>query len=171
MKDFLESWDSVLTKGKKKKLRKCCRSNLYVSRCKHTTVIFNNFAPNHFSLKNLLASTNTHLSVSMDRNNFSQLHNEGESEYHYCCTGKGTSLPSWPVKTSATWKGCERNLWIFLARATVSLSSSDNSSIPRIAMISWRDLWSYKKQTNKINNQMWCTVNKGGKFLKYSLTG
>ena len=145
MKDFLESWDSVLTKGGKKKLRKCCRSNLFVSRCKHTTVIFNNFAPNHFSLKNLLASTNTHPSVSMDRNNFSQLHNERESEYHYCCTGKGTSLPSWPVKTSATWKGCERNLWIFLARATVSLSSSDNSSIPRIAMISWRDLWSYKK--------------------------
>ena len=28
--------------------------------------------------------------------------------------------------------------WIFRARSTVNLSSSDNSSIPRIAMISWR---------------------------------
>ena len=55
-------------------------------------------------------------------------------------TAKGTSFPRWPVKTSATWNGCERNLWIFLALATVNLSSSDNSSIPRIAMISCRDL-------------------------------
>lgn len=30
--------------------------------------------------------------------------------------------------------------WIFRARSTVNLSSSDNSSIPRMAMISWRDL-------------------------------
>ena len=39
-----------------------------------------------------------------------------------------------------TWKGWERNLSIFLALDTLTLSSSDNSSIPRIAMISWRDL-------------------------------
>ena len=39
-----------------------------------------------------------------------------------------------------TWKGWERNLSIFLALATFSLSSSDNSSIPRIAMMSCRDL-------------------------------
>ena len=34
------------------------------------------------------------------------------------------------VPTSATWKGCDMNLWAFLARATVNLSSSLNSSIP-----------------------------------------
>merc|ERR1711892_67926 len=55
-------------------------------------------------------------------------------------TEMGTSLPGLLVKTSATWKGWERNLSIFLALATLSLSSSDNSSIPRIAMMSWRDL-------------------------------
>ena len=43
-----------------------------------------------------------------------------------------------------TWKVWERNLSIFLALATLSLSSSDNSSIPRIAMMSWRDLQSWK---------------------------
>merc|ERR1711994_272671 len=47
-----------------------------------------------------------------------------------------TSFPAWPVNTSATWKGCERKRWILRARATVSLSSSDNSSIPKIAIIS-----------------------------------
>merc|ERR1719433_1296133 len=47
-----------------------------------------------------------------------------------------TSLPAWPVNTSATWKGCERKRWILRACATVSLSSSDNSSIPKIAIIS-----------------------------------
>lgn len=53
---------------------------------------------------------------------------------------RGTSFPKCPVKTSATWKGWDRKRWIFLARDTVSLSSSDNSSIPRIAMMSWSDL-------------------------------
>merc|ERR1719242_2225584 len=48
--------------------------------------------------------------------------------------------PGLLVKTSATWKGWDRNLSTFLALATLILSSSDNSSIPRIAMISWRDL-------------------------------
>ena len=51
-------------------------------------------------------------------------------------TASDTSFPMCPVKTSATWKGWERNFMIFLALATVNLSSSDNSSIPRIAMIS-----------------------------------
>eukprot|EP00178_Gracilaria_changii_P005385 TRINITY_DN18830_c0_g1_i1.p1 TRINITY_DN18830_c0_g1~~TRINITY_DN18830_c0_g1_i1.p1 ORF type:complete len:228 (+),score=39.72 TRINITY_DN18830_c0_g1_i1:95-778(+) len=37
-------------------------------------------------------------------------------------------------------KGWERNFWIFLALATVNLSSSESSSIPKIAIISWRDL-------------------------------
>lgn len=54
-------------------------------------------------------------------------------------SSNGTSFPSFPVKTSATWKGCERNRWIFLARATVSLSSSESSSMPRIAMMSCRE--------------------------------
>lgn len=52
----------------------------------------------------------------------------------------GTSLPMWPVKTSATWKGWDRKRWILRARATVSLSSSESSSMPRIAMMSCRDL-------------------------------
>ena len=53
---------------------------------------------------------------------------------------RGTYFPSDPVKTSATWKGCERNFCILRARDTVNLSSSDNSSIPRMAMISCKDL-------------------------------
>ena len=36
----------------------------------------------------------------------------------------GTILPSWPVNTSATLKGCDRKRWILRARDTVSLSSS-----------------------------------------------
>ena len=48
----------------------------------------------------------------------------------------GTYVPGIPVNTSATWNGCPRNLYILLARATVNLSSSDNSSIPSIAIIS-----------------------------------
>jgi hypothetical protein len=43
-----------------------------------------------------------------------------------------------PVKISATWKGCERKRWTLRARATVILSSSDSSSIPRMAMMSRR---------------------------------
>jgi hypothetical protein len=39
-----------------------------------------------------------------------------------------------------TWKGCDKNLCILRARATVNLSSSDNSSIPKIAIISCKDL-------------------------------
>ncbi|KAG7227551.1 hypothetical protein INR49_005366 [Caranx melampygus] len=33
---------------------------------------------------------------------------------------RGTSLPKWPVKTSATWKGCDKKRWILRARATVN---------------------------------------------------
>ena len=55
----------------------------------------------------------------------------------------GTSFPSEPVNTSATWKGWDRKREILRARDTVSLSSSDKSSIPRIAMMSCRDLWSW----------------------------
>lgn len=58
---------------------------------------------------------------------------------------RGTYFPSCPVKTSATWKGWDKNFWIFLALTTVNLSSSDNSSIPRMAMISWSDLKSCKE--------------------------
>ena len=49
-------------------------------------------------------------------------------------------LPGMPVNCSATKNGCDRNFWIFLARLTVSLSSSLNSSMPRIAMMSCRSL-------------------------------
>jgi hypothetical protein len=52
----------------------------------------------------------------------------------------GTCTPGEPVKTCATSNGCDRKRWIFRARATVSLSSSDSSSIPRMAMMSCSDL-------------------------------
>merc|ERR1719376_437731 len=55
-----------------------------------------------------------------------------------------TSFPGVPVKVSATWKGCERKRWIFLALCTVNFSSWDNSPIPKMAMISWSDLKSCK---------------------------
>ena len=54
---------------------------------------------------------------------------------------KSTSFPGEPVKTSATKNGWDKNLWIFLALATVNLSSSDSSSIPRIAIMSCKDLY------------------------------
>ena len=43
-------------------------------------------------------------------------------------------------RSVVTWKGWERNLSIFLALATLSLSSSDSSSMPRMAMMSCSDL-------------------------------
>ena len=49
---------------------------------------------------------------------------------------RSTNFPGDPVKTSATKNGCDKNLCIYLALATTNLSSSDNSSIPKIAMIS-----------------------------------
>src|SRR5439155_1511503 len=52
----------------------------------------------------------------------------------------GTYLPSRPVKRCATLKGCDRNLCTFRARVTTSLSSSDSSSMPRMAMMSCRSL-------------------------------
>src|SRR6266566_3386113 len=52
----------------------------------------------------------------------------------------GTYLPSRPVNTVATVKGCEKKRCNLRARATVSLSSSDSSSIPRMAMMSCRSL-------------------------------
>ena len=51
-----------------------------------------------------------------------------------------TNLPGMPVNTSATWNGWERKRWILRARATVSLSSSESSSMPRMAMMSCSDL-------------------------------
>ena len=53
---------------------------------------------------------------------------------------RGTCTPSDPVNTLATSKGWLRKRWILRARATVSLSSSLSSSMPRIAMMSWSDL-------------------------------
>lgn len=44
------------------------------------------------------------------------------------------------MKTSATWKGWDKNRIILRARATVNWSSSERSSMPKMAMMSWRDL-------------------------------
>src|SRR5690606_15447622 len=52
----------------------------------------------------------------------------------------GTNDPGWPVKASATNMFWLRNRWIRRARLTRILSSSESSSIPRIAMMSWRSL-------------------------------
>ena len=52
-----------------------------------------------------------------------------------------TNFPAAPVKVSAAKKGCERNFSILLALSTKTLSSVDNSSIPRIAIISCRSLY------------------------------
>src|SRR5258708_3792093 len=46
-----------------------------------------------------------------------------------------------PVKTSATKNGCDRKRSILRARATVTLSSSFSSSMPRMAMMSCSDLY------------------------------
>ena len=46
---------------------------------------------------------------------------------------KDTYLPDNPVNTSATKNGCDKKRSIRLARPTTNLSSSDNSSIPKIA--------------------------------------
>ena len=52
----------------------------------------------------------------------------------------GTNEPGWPVNASATNMFCERNRWIRRARLTRTLSSSESSSMPRIAMMSCRSL-------------------------------
>ena len=49
----------------------------------------------------------------------------------------GTNTPSWPVNCLATNIGWDRNRSIRRARWTVTLSSSDSSSMPRMAMMSW----------------------------------
>ena len=55
-------------------------------------------------------------------------------------SARSTNLPGEPVKTSATWNGCDRKRSILRARATAILSSSDSSSMPRMAMMSCSDL-------------------------------
>ena len=47
-----------------------------------------------------------------------------------------TYLPGEPVKISATKNGCDKKRSTLRARATVRRSSSDNSSRPKIAIIS-----------------------------------
>ena len=49
----------------------------------------------------------------------------------------GTVTPFKPVNTSPTLKGWDRKRWILRARLTVSRSSSESSSRPRMAMMSW----------------------------------
>lgn len=51
-----------------------------------------------------------------------------------------TNLPFLPEKTSLMKNGWDKNFYTFLALETVNLSSSDNSSIPKIAIISYKDL-------------------------------
>jgi hypothetical protein len=50
-------------------------------------------------------------------------------------SSKLTYSPGEPVKISATKNGCDKKRSTLRARATVKRSSSDNSSIPRIAII------------------------------------
>ncbi len=53
---------------------------------------------------------------------------------------EGDELAGEPVKTSATKNGWDRKRSILRARATATLSSSDSSSMPRMAMMSWSAL-------------------------------
>ena len=52
----------------------------------------------------------------------------------------GTYSPGVPVNCSATKNGCDRKRSTLRARCTVSLSSSESSSMPRMAMMSWSSL-------------------------------
>src|SRR5438445_8973131 len=52
----------------------------------------------------------------------------------------GVYFPGLPVNCSPTKNGCDRKRSIFRARPTITLSSSDSSSTPRMAMMSWRSL-------------------------------
>src|SRR5262249_14791715 len=52
----------------------------------------------------------------------------------------GVYFPAIPVNCWATKNGCDRNFSILRARPTITLSSSDSSSTPRIAMMSCRSL-------------------------------
>jgi len=52
----------------------------------------------------------------------------------------GTYTPGRPVNTSPTKKGWLMKRCSRRARLTVALSSSDSSSTPRIAMMSWRSV-------------------------------
>src|SRR4029453_2047928 len=40
----------------------------------------------------------------------------------------GVKMPGRPLNTSATKNGCDKKRWIFRARDTITLSSSDSSS-------------------------------------------
>src|SRR2546425_8041519 len=51
-----------------------------------------------------------------------------------------TYFPSSPVNWVATKNGCDRKRCTRRARATSCLSSSESSSMPRMAMMSWRSL-------------------------------
>src|SRR5262249_5245045 len=51
-----------------------------------------------------------------------------------------TYLPSAPVNALATSNGCDRKRWMRRARPTSALSSSESSSMPRMAMMSWSSL-------------------------------
>src|SRR6185437_1793069 len=55
-------------------------------------------------------------------------------------SSRRTYLPGVPVNTSATWNGWPRNCCTLRARATMTLSSSDSSSMPRMAMMLSRSL-------------------------------
>ena len=55
-------------------------------------------------------------------------------------SSSSTNLPSWPVNCSATKNGWERKRCRRLARPTITLSSSESSSIPRMAMMSCNSL-------------------------------
>jgi len=56
-------------------------------------------------------------------------------------SASSTNLPGELVNCSATKKGWDRKRLILRARATTSLSSSDNSSMPRMAMMSFSALY------------------------------
>src|SRR3982074_1132135 len=66
-----------------------------------------------------------------------------------------TYLPLKPGNRPATWKGWLRKRCTLRARATVSLSSSDSSSIPRMAMMSCSSLYRCNTDTTRRAARQW----------------
>src|SRR3546814_8289700 len=81
-----------------------------------------------------------------------------------------TNLPGMLVKTSATWNGCDRKRWILRARATVSLSSSLSSSMPRMAMMRSEEHTSELQSLMRISYAVFCLKKKKKKKSKISHT-
>merc|ERR1719284_691251 len=81
-----------------------------------------------------------------------------------------TYFPGMLVKASATVNGWEQNFSIFLDRNTRFLSASDNSSIPRMAMISERALFFWKCWMTRWAVVKWFSPTMSGIIIREVLS-